>query len=372
MDRLRHVHRTAARLDHPFGHRQSLGASIALSAHESPGVPIQLSHSLCGFVLGLDKLFVGAVVNANLALQPGRPKQRRPPSKGVHHRNPQCPRPHIPRAGGGKQLCRSLPLPPAMLGAPGRHFVIDRRAIEARLGDVTARVHAIHDVDSPLPKGPDLHRILGIEQPRRHTSRLPHADHFGAQRINIGVGIDEPDFVRVGVPSITPMRQLQRPDQSDQAGGAFELHGPFTGPQSLQSVTLCEQENRQIVPRTMREGERHHHRLEARGICPAERRIDLPAPTLLDFGRADGASPPIAALDYPTPKRAIVGTRMVDRRTAGTSDEVPVAGRHPMPVAGILQPCPHPLLKRQCLRDTQQAEAAKPALCLVFLVTPGT
>ena len=86
----------------------------------------------------------------------------------------------------------------------------------------------------------------------------------------------------VGMPSISPVRDLQRPDKALEAPVC--LHGvPWPAlAQPLECISLARQQIAQALPGLMREGERDHNDLVALPFSPVDGLLDLWPPALLD------------------------------------------------------------------------------------------
>nr|AAO13752.1 unknown [Pseudomonas putida] len=106
------------------------------------------------------------------------------------------------------------------------------------LGQVVAgRTPALHIDGVRLERG-DLVNVVQIEQTRTRTTGLPALEHGLFHGVSIGTGIDEPQFMGMGVPAILAMGKFQRPDQSLVAGGRLEAGPGRTLAQVLQRGLL--------------------------------------------------------------------------------------------------------------------------------------
>ena len=108
-------------------------------------------------------------------------------------------------------------------------------------------------------------------------------------------GPDEPQFVRMRVPAVDAVRDLQRSNQALISQPDLQLSPAARLSQQPKGVGLSLQQVGQLVKRLVRKGECHHRRAQIIVFGPGHGLLDLDTPTLLDRCRADRAGPNASA-----------------------------------------------------------------------------
>lgn len=111
----------------------------------------------------------------------------------------------------------------------------------------------------------------------------------------------------------------------------------------------------------MRERQRDQHRLQFLGISPIDRRRDLLAALLLDFGRADRAGPRRAAVNQPR----IMGAALFLMHLNVSMTE-PITARCPMHRMPVSQVSPPTLMQEQASTFRQQLKTLETQLPPAF------
>lgn len=218
-------------------------SSVALLPDQPPVTRQQATQHLGLLALLLGDLLVVLVLETHAGLEAMRPEDLASPLHGPRiadkqparaitavHRAPQ-------QAEGVDALTRlrpalgDLPISPPVLAVVLLRQVVARR---------TPALHVDRVVIEP--------RLAVFEQPSPATDGLPALQHFSTQGLGVDPLIDEPQFVRVRMPAVPAVRQLQRPDQALKAIAALELLPGLTGPQAPQRGTLLLNQLIQVIP----------------------------------------------------------------------------------------------------------------------------
>jgi hypothetical protein len=241
----------------------------------------------------------------------------------------------------------------ALAGPLGQLPVGPPVALIVHLRQVVAGIAPPPHIDRVLIES----RIALIEQSRPLTRRSPAPCHVQAQRLSVAVARDEPQFVRMGVPAILAMGDLQRPDQALEAVAGLDALPRLPAAQPPQGVGLLLEHALQAVPGPVRMRQRDHDRLQALGPGALHRQADLGAPALLDLGRTHRTSPDAAAGRQAGIERRVVV--MIVEHVDRAPGQVAAAARA-VKAAGVLVATGPGLLIQQAPRAGEQLIALCP------------
>lgn len=153
------------------------------------------------------------------------------------------------------------------------------------LGEVVTGGHVALHVDTVNQEGGELAEIGRIEKTSTSTGSFPEVGQGGLARDV--VGLTEPEFMGVGVPTILTVCDLQGANERDRAKGTVALGIAKT----LESVTLLEDEILETMPGAMGESERDQETDQTLSRGPGDGLFNLEAATFLDPGGTDRAGP---------------------------------------------------------------------------------
>lgn len=177
------------------------------------------------------------------------------------------------------------------------------------LCQIVARISVQPDINRMLQKWALV--SIGIEQLGLGASTLPQLGNLLTDLAACGQ-INEPQFMGVGVPAVGAMGDLERSDQAPVPDTALQP-APSSGlPQLPEGQRLAFQQLGQAIESRVREGERHHDRLQVLRLSPDHGLLDLQAAPLLNLRRTDRAGPYAAAGNEAAVVRRLVGRGVVD------------------------------------------------------------
>lgn len=175
-----------------------------MAANHLPVSRPQAAQHIRGVVLAVVDLLVAQLLDAPAGLEALGPEQL-PPAPGR-------------RGVLDKQPPRSLTAVPVARQEPeGVHALtaLARPLGQLPVGPPVALIVHFGQVVAGIAPPPHIDRVLIeasitiIQQPCPPTGRPPAPYHVQAQRLGVAVARDEPQFVRMGVPAILAVRDLQ-------------------------------------------------------------------------------------------------------------------------------------------------------------------